>query len=70
VRLSGVNPGSPADTAGLREGDIVTAINDRAVDSLKGYADVLRVLAPGDVVRIRFLRDGASRTVDARAVER
>ena len=70
VRLSGVNPGSPAETAGLRQGDILTAINDRAVNSLKEYADVLRVLAPGDAVRIRFLRDGAPRTVDTRVVER
>jgi hypothetical protein len=59
VRLSGVNPGSPAESAGLRQGDILTAINDRAVKSLKEYADVLRALAPGDAVQIRFLRDGA-----------
>jgi aminopeptidase N len=70
VRLSGVNPGSPAETAGLREGDIVTAINDRAVKSLKEYADALRSLAPGDAVQIRFLRDGVPGNVDARAVER
>ncbi len=70
VRLSGVNPGSPAETAGLRQGDILTAINDRVVDSLQEYADVLRALAPGDAVRIRFLRDGAPRTVDTRVVER
>ena len=54
----------------LRQGDIVTAINDRAVHSLKEYADVLRALAPGDAVRIRFLRDGAPHTVDTRVVER
>jgi predicted metalloprotease with PDZ domain len=70
VRLSGVNPGSPAEAAGLRQGDIVTAISDRAVNSLKEYADVLRALAPGDAVRIHFLRDGAPRTVDTRVVER
>jgi S1-C subfamily serine protease len=70
VRLSGVNPGSPAETAGLRQGDIVTAINDRTVNSLKEYADALRALAPGDAVRIRFLRDGAPHTVDTRVVER
>jgi S1-C subfamily serine protease len=40
------------------------------VNSLKEYADVLRALAPGDAVRIRFLRDGAPRTVDTRVVER
>jgi S1-C subfamily serine protease len=58
VRLSGINPGSPAQAAGLREGDILTDINDRTVNNLKEYADVLRTLAPGDAVRIRFLRDG------------
>jgi aminopeptidase N len=70
VRLSGVNSGSPAEAAGLRAGDILTAVNQRAVNSLKEYAEVLRGLAPGDAVQIEFLRDGAARTVDARVVAR
>jgi len=70
VRLAGVNPGSPAETGGLQAGDILTAVNGRTLNSLKEYAQVLRELAPGDAVRISFLRDGTAHTVDARTVER
>jgi aminopeptidase N len=70
VRLSGVNPGSPAEGAGLREGDVVVAVNGQPVHTLKEYADVLRGLEPGDAVTIRFLRGGEPRSVETRAVER
>jgi hypothetical protein len=70
VRLSGVNPGSPAESAGLREGDVLVAVNDRSVSSLREYADVLGTLAPGDAVRIQYVRDGVSHTVDTRVVAR
>jgi hypothetical protein len=70
VRLSGVNPGSPAEGAGLREGDVLVAVNGQPVDTLKEYADVLRKLEPGDAVKIRFLRGGELRSVETRVVER
>ena len=63
--VTGVEPGSPADRAGLRRGDVVVAVNGRSV---RGSAD-LRVklgLAPiGEEVELRFVREG--RTLSARA---
>jgi hypothetical protein len=70
VRLSGVNPASPAEAAGLREGDVLVAVDNRPVDGLRDYADALRELAPGDEVEIRFLRGGEARTARTRTVER
>ena len=70
VRLSGVSPGSPAEAAGLREGDVVVVVNGAEVGSLRGYADALRALAPGDAVEIRYLRDGESRAARMNAVAR
>ena len=70
VRLSGVNPGSPAEGAGLREGDVLVAVNGQPVNTLKEYADVLRKLEPGGAVKIRFLRGGELRSVETRVVER
>jgi hypothetical protein len=70
VRLSGVNPGSPAEQAGLREGDVLVALNDQPIGTLKHYADLLRELEPGDVVRISFKRDGALRAIETRVVQR
>jgi aminopeptidase N len=70
VRLSGVNPGSPAEQAGLRGGDILIAVNGQAVDTLREYADILRGLDPGDAVEIEYLREGELRTTKTNVVER
>ena len=61
---------SPAAEAGLREGDVLVAVNDQPVNTLKEYADVLRKLEPGDAVKIRFLRGSELRSAETRVVER
>jgi hypothetical protein len=65
LRLSGVRPGSPADAAGLRAGDVIVALGGRAVKDLYAYSDALYAHQPGDRVEIVFLRDGERRTVTA-----
>jgi aminopeptidase N len=70
VRLSDVNPGSPAEKAGLRGGDVLIAVNGQAVNTLREYADVLRGLAPGDAVEIQYVRGGETRTTKTNVVER
>jgi aminopeptidase N len=70
VRLSGVNPGSPAEQAGLRGGDVLIAVNGQVVTTLREYADVLRGLAPADAVEVRYLREGQTRTAKTNVVER
>jgi serine protease Do/serine protease DegQ len=63
--VTAVDPGSPVQQAGLRRGDVIVAVNGRAV---RGPAD-LRVkvgLVPiGEEVEFRFLREG--RTLNAKA---
>jgi hypothetical protein len=63
-RLSGVAPGSPAEAAGLREGDVIVAMNGRQVAGLKGLSDILKSLSPGDRISVTFLRDGRERTAE------
>lgn len=58
VRLTGVRAGSPAEKAGLKGNDIIVGIGDRAVPDLQAMTNVLRQHRPGDVVEIRFLREG------------
>jgi hypothetical protein len=62
VRLTGVRGGSPAEVAGLRGNDIITMIGDTPVPDLQAMTTVLRQHRPGDVVVIRYLRDGAERS--------
>ncbi len=56
VRLSGVRSGSPAETAGLREGDILIAIGDMPIANLQDFQNALVAHRPGDSVEIRFRR--------------
>jgi Do/DeqQ family serine protease len=61
-----VEPGTPADDAGLAAGDVVVAVNGETVE---GSADLRRKIGlrrPGDKVEIAYLRDGARRTAHAR----
>lgn len=49
VIVVNVEPGSPADTAGFRRGDIITEINKKPVKSLKDYDDATKS-AKGDAL--------------------
>jgi S1-C subfamily serine protease len=63
VLIAQVVDGSAAETAGLKAGDVVVAIGDRAV---QGTPDVLRALAahaPGDQVDVTILRNQAETAV-------
>ncbi|MGZ6259563.1 MAG: trypsin-like peptidase domain-containing protein [Candidatus Limnocylindrales bacterium] len=52
--------GSPADTAGLKEGDIITAVNGQRIDAAHSLDDILVKTSPGDTVTVTILRDGQS----------
>lgn len=69
-RLSGVVPGSPAETAGLKEGDIIISINSREISGLKDLSSVLKSLKPGDRILIKFIRKGDLKTSEATLSER
>ena len=56
--------GSPADDAGLQEGDIITKIDDTIVDTEHPLNAVLSQYGPGDTVRLTVLRDGSTTTID------
>ncbi len=70
VRISGVVAGSPAETAGLKEGDIIVNLNGSPVENLKNFSDFLKTLKPGDKVSIDYLRDGKEIAVQTEVKER
>ncbi|HEU0116545.1 MAG TPA: trypsin-like peptidase domain-containing protein [Thermomicrobiales bacterium] len=53
-----VEPGSPADQAGLEAGDIITAINGQPIDQQHSFTERLFVHQPGDKVDLAFVRLG------------
>jgi peptidase M28-like protein/PDZ domain-containing protein len=58
VRLAGVRADSPAERAGLKPGDVITAIGAKTIANLYDMTDALRSHAPGDTVAIVAKRAG------------
>ncbi|MEO3867767.1 trypsin-like peptidase domain-containing protein [Nonomuraea sp. B12E4] len=59
-----VTAGSPAEKAGLRQGDLITRIGDTAVDGGDTVVGQVRGFKPGQEVKITYMRDGASHEID------
>ncbi len=62
VRASSLVPGSPAEQAGMKAGDVLVEMAGKSLASLSAYSDVLRTLAPGQSVPVVFERDGKRQT--------
>ncbi|GAA1588669.1 hypothetical protein GCM10009804_50970 [Kribbella hippodromi] len=62
ARVSAVSAGSPAARAGLRVGDVVTAVNNQPVDSAEVLIVAIRTYQPGQAVRLAYERAGRART--------
>ena len=58
-----VQAGSPAEKAGMREGDVVTALNGRAIHNAAELRARLGLTAIGEDVEMRINRSGAARTL-------
>jgi putative serine protease PepD len=59
-----VTPGSPAESAGLSAGDVITGIDGRPVRDPDDVADAIRGLEPGDEIEVETSRDGDERSFD------
>lgn len=70
VRLDDVRSGTPAARAGLLRGDIIIRVNEEPIDGMRGYSEALKKLAPGDEIRVRYLRDGAKKTATTQVIAR
>ena len=60
-----VEPDSPADAAGIREEDVVIAVDDEPVGSSEELAVAVDAHQPGDRISVELIRSGSSRTVEA-----
>ena len=60
-----VNKGSPAETAGLKAGDIITKINDTVITQASQVKTVISLLRVGGQAKIDLKRDGKDMKIDA-----
>jgi Do/DeqQ family serine protease len=63
VEISEVAPGSAADRAGIKVGDVAVSMNGVALESATQLRNGLALLRVGQNVELRLLRNGAERSV-------
>jgi serine protease Do len=65
-----VQPRSPAQIAGLRNGDVIVAVDARPVSDTRQLIDYVSAKAPGTKVELTFLRNGKTMTTTLTLEER
>ena len=65
AQVARVVPGSAADKAGLKAGDIIVAVDGQKLDKSLRLSQVIGSKAPGDKVRLTVNRDGDEETFTA-----
>ncbi|MEK7607089.1 MAG: S1C family serine protease [Patescibacteria group bacterium] len=58
-----VERGSPASVSGLKEGDVITAVENLELNQNQTLAEVLVRFSPGTKVAVKYLRGGKEETV-------
>ena len=69
VLVNSVEPGSPAQRADIRTGDVITAVNGIRVDDPNALRNRIASTAPGTEVAITVLRDGREQQIQVRLSE-
>ena len=65
LKLSSVMPGTAAERAGLREGDVIVRFAGTTVDGLEELRVLIRDRQPGETVSVLYLRAGEAQTTSA-----
>ncbi|MGD0635651.1 MAG: Do family serine endopeptidase [Beijerinckiaceae bacterium] len=58
--------GAPAEEAGLKAGDVITAVDGEKIDGPRDLARRIAALGPGKTASITYLRGGAEKTVNVK----
>jgi serine protease Do len=63
VLVADVQSATPAEAAGVKAGDVITAVNGKAVSDPRGLARMVADLHPGTAATLTVLRDGDTKTL-------
>jgi serine protease Do len=67
--IARVFPGSPAEAAGLRAGDVITSVADKPVDSREAFSTFTATVPQGQPLPISYTRGGNSAKASVRPTE-
>jgi Do/DeqQ family serine protease len=67
VLVKALEPGSPASSAGLKEGDIILAIGNKKIVSEQDYGSVKKTYAAGDTLKTQIWRNGKTETLSIKS---
>jgi serine protease Do len=70
VLVTEVIPGNPADKAGIKAKDIITAVNGEKVKTSRELTAKAATLPVGETTKITVLRDGKEKTLDVKVAKR
>ena len=70
AKVNGVRSGTPAAQAGLRRGDVVTALDGQRISTAAELESAIAAKKPGDSVSITYTRNGTSHTVQLKLASR
>ena len=62
--IQSVQPGQPAEKAGLQAGDVVVAVNGKTVTPEQTLSYIVANVKPGTTIPVRYIRDGQTRTLN------
>jgi serine protease Do len=67
--VSGVESGGPADRAGIKQGDVITAINGKSVEDSNSLRNQVASTQPGTEVTLTVRRDGSEQEMRVKLEE-
>ncbi|HSI36279.1 MAG TPA: M28 family peptidase [Tepidisphaeraceae bacterium] len=70
VKIDGTSAGTPAEKAGLQQGDLLLSLGGKPTTTLQELTTAIGALKPGDKVKLVYVRDGKQQTIDVTMAER
>ncbi|MFP4226594.1 MAG: Do family serine endopeptidase, partial [Desulfobacterales bacterium] len=67
IVIKGVEPGSPAANAGIKEGDVVLAIDDQSIHNVSDYEYAMREHSEGEIIAVTLRRNRSEKTFKVKA---
>ena len=67
--VTSVSAGGPAEKAGIKRGDVITAVNDHPVNDPNSLRNTVASMAPGANAKVTLLRNGSDQNVSVALAE-